>query len=351
MGILPSYKKRIAVTGGAGFIGSNMLLYMVPRYTDYLFINIDCLTYAGNLSNLKTIKDSPNYRFEKINICDYEKLEKCFSKYDINSIIHFAAESHVDQSIMDPTNFINTNILGTFNLLELVRKYSKKTGDFRFHHISTDEVFGSLGDKGYFTEKSPYKPNSPYSASKASGDMLSKAYYKTYGLDVLITNCSNNYGPYQFPEKLIPLMINNARQGISLPVYGDGKNIRDWLYVEDHCRALELVFNKGESGDVYNIGGHNEIENIDLVRNICKIMDSSLGGEPREKLIEFVNDRPGHDRRYAIDASFIEEKLGWKPSVTFEEGLKKTVHWYLENDEWLKNCLNGSYQKYYENNY
>ena len=282
------YKKRVAITGGAGFIGSNMLLYLIPKYPDYLFINIDCLTYAGNLSNLKSIEQAPNYRFEKINICNYDELKACFQKYEIDHLIHFAAESHVDRSITGPAEFINTNIVGTFNLLELARNKYDQSGNFRFHHISTDEVFGSLGSEGFFVESSSYCPNSPYSASKASSDMLVRAYHKTYGLNTVITNCSNNYGPYQFPEKLIPLMINNARKGIPLPVYGDGKNIRDWLYVEDHCRALDLVFHKGGSGQTYNIGGHNEIENIVLVRKICQIMDKLLGSGSREELITLV---------------------------------------------------------------
>ena len=345
------YKKRVAITGGAGFIGSNMLLYLIPKYPDYLFINIDCLTYAGNLSNLKSIEQAPNYRFEKINICNYDELKACFQKYEIDHLIHFAAESHVDRSITGPAEFINTNIVGTFNLLELARNKYDQSGNFRFHHISTDEVFGSLGSEGFFVESSSYCPNSPYSASKASSDMLVRAYHKTYGLNTVITNCSNNYGPYQFPEKLIPLMINNARKGIPLPVYGDGKNIRDWLYVEDHCRALDLVFHKGGSGQTYNIGGHNEIENIVLVRKICQIMDKLLGSGSREELITFVKDRPGHDRRYAIDASFIKEQLGWELSHTFEDGLEKTVKWYLDNEEWMENCLSGDYQKYYENMY
>ncbi len=339
------------MTGGAGFIGSNLLLYLVPKYPGYLFINVDCLTYAGNLANLKPIEDYPNYTFEKINICNLLAMQDCFARYDVNSVIHLAAESHVDRSITGPAEFIQTNVIGTFTLLELARQRAAQTGDFRFHHVSTDEVYGSLSASGFFTESSPYRPNSPYSASKASSDHLVRTYHNTYGLDVVTTNCSNNYGPYQFPEKLIPLMIRNATAGLPLPVYGDGKHVRDWLYVEDHCRALDLVFHSGSSGQTYNIGGHNEIENVKIVRKICRIMDEMLGGEPRERLITFVTDRPGHDRRYAIDASHIQEELGWKPSFTFEEGLRRTVKWYLDNEDWMENCITGQYLQYYEKMY
>ena len=348
------YKQRIIITGGAGFIGSNLLLYLVPKYSDTLFINIDCLTYAGNLSNLKAIESADNYVFERINICDYTALEDCFNRHQPTGLIHLAAESHVDRSITGPTAFIETNIIGTFNLLELSRRImEKRRADvpFRFHHVSTDEVFGSLGETGYFTEETPYNPNSPYSASKASSDHLVRSYHKTYGLDVVTTNCSNNYGPYQFPEKLIPLMIRNARNGIALPVYGDGRHVRDWLYVEDHCRAIDLVFHDGRAGETYNIGGHNEVENIELVRLICKSMDELLGEGTRSELITYVNDRPGHDRRYAIDATKIKHELGWTPSVTFEEGILRTIKWYLENEEWLENCISGQYQEYYEEMY
>ncbi len=345
---LNKFEKRIMVTGGAGFIGSNFLLHMIPKYSQYLFVNVDCLTYAGNLSNLVSIEKSANYKFEKINICDFERLGECFDRYKIDSIIHLAAESHVDRSIIGPAEFINTNIIGTFNLLEWARKKIENGDRFRFHHVSSDEVFGSLGETGYFTEETAYNPNSPYSASKASSDHLVRAYNKTYGLDTIISNCSNNYGPFQFPEKLIPLMIRNARAGLRLPVYGDGRNVRDWLYVEDHCRALDLIFHKGRSGEKYNIGGHNEIENIELVKLICRILDEILGGGPREKLVDFVKDRPGHDRRYAIDASLVEKEFGWKPSYGIEEGLRKTVGWYIENNKWLENCVSGEYLKYYE---
>lgn len=339
------------ITGGAGFIGSNLLLHLVPKYPNYLFVNVDCLTYAGNLTNLASIEKSPNYRFERINICDFERLRAGFDSYDFDGIIHLAAESHVDRSITGPSDFIKTNVNGTFNLLELARKKIISGGKIRFHHVSTDEVFGSLGDSGHFTETTAYNPNSPYSASKASSDHLVRAYHKTYGLDAVTTNCSNNYGPYQFPEKLIPLMIRNACAGLPLPVYGDGRNIRDWLYVEDHCRALDLVFHRGESGQTYNIGGHNEVENIELVRTLCRILDEFIGGEPKERLITYVKDRPGHDRRYAIDASFIRASLGWQPTNSFQEGIRKTVRWYLDNEVWLENCVSGQYLKYYEEMY
>jgi dTDP-glucose 4,6-dehydratase len=343
--------RRIAITGGAGFIGSNLLLHLVPRYPDWLWVNIDALTYAGNLLNLEEVSGAENYRFEKIDICDFEALRACFEKHEIDGVIHLAAESHVDRSITGPAAFIQSNIVGTFNLLELAREALAAGRQFRFHHVSTDEVFGSLGQEGYFTEKSPYRPNSPYSASKAAADHLVRSYHKTYGLDAVTTNCSNNYGPYQFPEKLIPLMIRNAIAGKELPVYGDGRQVRDWLYVRDHCRALDLVFNKGESGETYNIGGHNEIENIDLVRTVCRILDELLGGGPREKLIRFVADRPGHDRRYAIDPSYIRDRLGWTPAHTFEKGLRSTVKWYLEHTEWLESCLSGDYLKCYDRMY
>ena len=348
MSDLNKFEKRIMVTGGAGFIGSNLLLYMIPKYPRYLFVNIDCLTYAGNLLNLTTIERSDNYKFERIDICDFDSLRECFAEHDIDSIIHLAAESHVDRSIIGPAEFIQTNIIGTYNLLELARKRIEEGKKFRFHHVSTDEVFGSLGETGYFTEQTGYNPNSPYSASKASSDHLVRAYHKTYGLDAVTTNCSNNYGPYQFPEKLIPLMIRNACAGLPLPVYGDGKHIRDWLYVEDHCRALDLIFHEGKSGKTYNVGGHSEIENIKLVRLLCRLLDEMLGGGPREKLITFVKDRPGHDRRYAIDPSLIANELGWKPSYKLEDGLRKTIKWYIDNSQWLEKCVSGEYLRYYE---
>ena len=300
---------------------------------------------------LRRLEHAPNYRFERVNICDFESLDDCFRKHDLNAVIHLAAESHVDRSITGPAEFISTNIIGTFNLLELARRIQADGREFRFHHVSTDEVFGSLGETGFFTEESRYRPNSPYSASKASADHLVRAYHKTYGLNVITTNCSNNYGPYQFPEKLIPLMIRNAVAGLPLPVYGDGRNVRDWLYVEDHCEAIDLVFHRGEVGKTYNIGGHNEIENITIVRQVCSILDELLGGEKRDRLITYVKDRPGHDRRYAIDASFIQRELGWIPRHNFEQGLRATVKWYIDNDEWLQNCVSGNYLRYYESNY
>lgn len=346
---ISKFKQRIIVTGGAGFIGANFLHHMVPKYPDYLFINVDCLTYAGNLVSLVNIHNCSNYSFEKINIRDFKSLSGAFDKYQPTGLVHLAAESHVDRSIIGPSDFIETNIIGTFNLLELAR--SVKDHPFRFHHISTDEVFGSLGKDGYFKENTPYHPNSPYSATKAAGDHLVRSYHKTYGLDTVTTNCSNNYGPYQFPEKLIPLMIRNAINNKPLPIYGDGQHIRDWLYVEDHCLALDLVFHNGKSGETYNIGGSNEIENMELVKMICAAIDLKIGGNKREKLITFVEDRPGHDRRYAIDASKIKEELGWQPEYDFEKGLNKTIEWYINNKDWLEACISGEYLEYYKKIY
>jgi len=343
-----AFEKRIIVTGGAGFIGSNLLLYLVPKYPEYLFITVDCLTYAANLSNLTAIENQPNFRFEKIDIRNYDSLKGCFDEYDVNSIIHLAAESHVDRSIIGPAEFISSNINGTFNLLELARR---RVDDFRFHQVSTDEVYGSLAPSEYFTEASPYNPSSPYAASKAAGDHLVKAYCKTYGLDAVISNCSNNYGPYQFPEKLIPLTIRNALEEIPIPVYRDGSNIRDWIYVEDHCRAIDLVFHRGRTGETYNIGGDSERKNIEVVRQVCRLIDERAGNGRREELISFVEDRPGHDRRYAMDTSRIKSELGWKPVHSFDEGLVKTVEWYLDNKKWLDDCISGEYLKYYDRIY
>lgn len=346
------YKRKIAVTGGAGFIGSNLLLYLVPRHADYLFVNLDCLTYAGNLSNLRDVETAGNYVFQKIDIRDAKAVRECFNEHRIDGVIHLAAESHVDRSIEGPAPFIETNFSGTFNLLEAALSRAEATsGRFRFHHVSTDEVYGSLGATGHFSENTPYCPNSPYSASKAAGDHLVRAYHVTYGLDTVTTNCSNNFGPYQFPEKLIPLTVMNAGAGEPIPVYGDGKHIRDWLYVLDHCEALDLVFHKGASGRTYNVGGHNEIENIELVRQVCRIMDELLGGGPREKLVTFVKDRPGHDRRYAIDASLIAEELGWRPRHTLKGALSSTVKWYLDHQAWLHECMTGEYKRYYDKMY
>ncbi len=346
-----SFKRKIAVTGGAGFIGSNLLLMLAPKYPEYLFINIDCLTYAGNLSNLESISALPNYVFEKVDITEFPALEKCFVENQINSVIHLAAESHVDRSIVGPAKFIRTNIAGTFHLLELARKFSEKEKPFRLLHVSTDEVFGSAKPGEKFSEKSSFRPNSPYAASKAAAEHLVRSYYQTYGLDVVTTNCTNNYGPYQFPEKLIPLVINNAINNKPIPIYGDGKHERDWLFVTDHCEALDLVFHKGKSGESYNFSADYVISNLELVKKVCAILDKTLGGGPREKLIQFVADRPGHDRRYALDSSIIRKELGWQPKSRIDDGLEKTVQWYLDNGEWLKRCVSGEYLKYYESMY
>ncbi|MDR3273463.1 MAG: dTDP-glucose 4,6-dehydratase [Flavobacteriaceae bacterium] len=347
-------KKTIIITGGAGFIGSHVVREFSIKYTDYQIINLDALTYAGNLENLKDIENKPNYHFEKADITDENKINEIFQKYQPDGVIHLAAESHVDRSISSPLDFVKTNVLGTANLLNAAK--SLWNGNFegkRFHHVSTDEVFGSLGATGFFTEETKYDPHSPYSASKAASDHFVRAYGDTFGLPFVITNCSNNYGPNHFPEKLIPLMIYNILNHNALPVYGDGNYTRDWLFVIDHAKAIDLVFHEGENGKNYNVGGFNEWKNIDLVKLLCRLMDKKLGGSEgdSEKLITFVKDRPGHDLRYAIDATKINKELGWKPSVTFEEGLAKTIDWYLENQEWLKNVTSGEYQKYYEKQY
>ncbi|MGM0497590.1 MAG: dTDP-glucose 4,6-dehydratase [Bacteroidota bacterium] len=347
-------EKTILVTGGAGFIGSHAIRQFVRKYPDYKIINLDKLTYAGNLENLKDVEDSPNYEFVKGDIYDAEFLDQLFDKNSIDGIIHLAAESHVDRSITDPNEFIKTNIVGTVNLLNVAKKYWENDFEGKlFYHVSTDEVYGSLGDEGYFTEDTPYDPRSPYSASKASSDHLVRAYYNTYNLPIVISNCSNNYGPNQFPEKLIPLFINNIRNNKELPVYGKGENIRDWLYVVDHAEAIDLVYHKGQIGETYNIGGDNEWKNIDLIRELCKLMDEKLNRNPGEsaKLIKFVKDRAGHDMRYAIDSSKIKNELGWKQEVDFEEGLSRTIDWYLDNDEWLKHVLTGEYEEYYRKQY
>lgn len=348
-------KQTILVTGGAGFIGSNYLNYAVKNYPEIEFINYDCLTYAGNLENLKKVDSLPNYTFIKGDICNLQQIKETFENYYVTDIIHFAAESHVDRSILGPRVFIETNINGTFNLLETAFSFWKEKNllsESRFHHISTDEVYGSLGETGYFHETTPYQPSSPYSASKASSDHLVNSYFETFGMNVVTTNCSNNYGPFQFPEKLIPLVFSNALNGKNLPIYGDGKNVRDWLHVQDHVEAIDLVFHKGKSGETYNIGGHNEKQNIEIVHLICAFVDKHI--KPKKSafdLITFVKDRLGHDRRYAINASKIEKDLGWVPSFTFENGIEETMQWYLANSEWAERVISGDYKAYYAKNY
>lgn len=347
-------KKSILITGGAGFIGSHVIRRFVNKYPDYQVINLDVLTYAGNLENLTDIEAQPNYKFIKADITDESAIDKVFVDNKIEGVIHLAAESHVDRSISDPMAFIKTNILGTVVLLNAARKYWKDNHDGKlFYHISTDEVYGSLGEEGLFTEETSYDPRSPYSASKASSDHLVRAYHHTYGLPVVISNCSNNYGGNQFPEKLIPLAINNIKNSKPIPVYGKGENVRDWLFVEDHASAIDLIFHKGKHGDTYNIGGNNEWKNIDLIKLLCKIMDDKLqrpNGES-EKLITYVKDRAGHDLRYAIDSTKLQKELGWSPSLQFEEGLIKTVEWYLKNQKWLDDIVSGGYQQYYQKQY
>jgi dTDP-glucose 4,6-dehydratase len=344
----------IIITGGAGFIGSHVIRLFVTRYPQYKIVNLDALTYAGNLENLRDVEKSPNYVFEKQNILDAEALDAVFQKYQPDGIIHLAAESHVDRSILSPLDFVYTNVIGTVNLLNAAKKvWNGQYANKRFYHVSTDEVYGALGETGFFTETTKYDPHSPYSASKAASDHFVRAYHDTYGLPVIVSNCSNNYGPNHFPEKLIPLFINNIINNKPLPVYGDGLYTRDWLFVKDHALAIDLVYHKGKNGDTYNIGGFNEWRNIDLVKLLCSLMDGKLGRKPgeSEKLITYVKDRPGHDRRYAIDADKINKELGWKPTVTFEEGLSQTIDWYFENPDWLKHVTSGSYQHYYENQY
>ena len=346
--------KKILITGGAGFIGSHVVRRLVTKYPDYQIYNLDALTYAGNLENIADIENKENYTFIKGDIVEEQFISSLFETHQFDGVLHLAAESHVDRSIEDPLSFVKTNVIGTMNLLNAARKQWKgKEEGKRFYHISTDEVYGSLGAEGLFTETTPYDPNSPYSASKASSDHFVRAYGETYGLPYVITNCSNNYGPNHFPEKLIPLFINNIINNKPLPVYGDGKYTRDWLFVEDHAVAIDLVFHEGKNHETYNIGGFNEWQNIDLVKLLCQIMDSKLHREPgtSEKLITYVKDRPGHDLRYAIDASKINKELGWKPSVTFEQGLERTVNWYLNNELWLKNVTSGEYANYYKKQY
>ncbi|MCB0571003.1 MAG: dTDP-glucose 4,6-dehydratase [Phaeodactylibacter sp.] len=347
------FEKTLLITGGAGFIGSHLVRLLIDKYPNYHIVNLDKLTYAGNLENLRDIENRPNYTFVKGDITDAEQIQGLFGQYGFDGVIHLAAESHVDRSIANPMSFIETNIVGTVVLLNAARFHWKQAEGKLFYHISTDEVYGSLGDTGFFTEKTAYDPRSPYSASKASSDHLVRAYYHTYGLPVVVSNCSNNYGPYQFPEKLLPLMINNIRDNKPLPVYGDGLYTRDWLWVEDHAAAIDLIFHKGRVGETYNIGGNNEWKNISLVHALCDIMDELLerpAGSSRQ-LITFVKDRPGHDRRYAIDASKLKHELGWEPSVQAAEGLRRTAQWYLDNTAWLERVTSGAYQQYYAEMY
>ena len=349
---------KILITGGAGFIGSAVVRQYITE-TEYEIINLDALTYAGNLESLASVDNNPRYHFEHADICNPQDINRIFEKHQPDAIMHLAAESHVDRSISGPAAFIQTNIIGTYNLLETAKKYwltlsGEKKQNFRFHHVSTDEVYGDLEQTGFFTEETPYEPSSPYSASKASSDHLVRAWYRTYGLPVLVTNCSNNYGAHQFPEKLIPLVIINALIGKDIPVYGTGKQVRDWLYVDDHAEALRLVLEKGVIGETYNIGGYNEKTNLEVVKTICALLDEIKPDsryKPHEQLIKFVSDRPGHDLRYAIDATKITQKLNWKPKNTFEEGIRKTVLWYLENESWLNNVISGAYRDWIERHY
>lgn len=350
-----TFSRSILITGGAGFIGSHVVRLFVNKYPEYRIVNLDALTYAGNLANLKDIENAPNYTFVKADICNFEAICALFEQYRFDGVIHLAAESHVDRSIKDPFTFARTNVLGTLSLLQAAKHHWQGNMEGkRFYHISTDEVYGSLEFDGtFFTESTPYSPHSPYSASKASSDHFVRAFHDTYGLPTLVTNCSNNYGPYQFPEKLIPLFINNICTGKPLPVYGKGENVRDWLYVEDHARAIDTIFHRGNIGDTYNIGGFNEWKNIDLIRVIIATVDRLLGNAPgtSDHLITYVTDRAGHDLRYAIDSTKLKRELGWEPSLQFEEGIEKTVRWYLDNREWMENITSGDYEKYYEEMY
>lgn len=346
--------KIIGITGGAGFIGSHVIRLFVNQYPHYQIVNIDALTYAGNLANLKDVEDAPNYTFRKVDITEADAVQALFDEFHFDAMIHLAAESHVDRSILDPLAFVKTNVLGTVTLLNACRHQWKGNMEGkRFYHVSTDEVYGSLGETGFFTEETPYDPHSPYSASKAASDHFVMAYYDTYGLPVVMSNCSNNYGSHHFPEKLIPLMIHNIRNNKALPVYGKGENVRDWLWVNDHARAIDVIFHQGRLGESYNVGGFNEWKNIDLVHLLCNIMDKKLNrpAGTSAQLITYVTDRPGHDLRYAIDATKLNTELGWKPSLQFEEGLEKTVDWYLSNEDWVNQVTSGDYRSYYEAQY
>jgi len=346
--------KTLLITGGAGFIGSHVVRLFVTKYPEYHIVNLDVLTYAGNLENLRDIENLPNYTFVKGDITDEVLVPELFAKYQFDGVIHLAAESHVDRSITDPFAFVRTNVFGTTNLLNAAKNAWKDNMKGKlFYHVSTDEVYGSLGDTGFFTEETAYDPRSPYSAAKASSDHFVRAYYHTYGLPIVISNCSNNYGSHQFPEKLIPLAIHNIKNNKPIPIYGKGENVRDWLWVNDHAQAIDVIYHNGKNGETYNIGGHNEWTNIDLIRMLCKIMDKKLGRQPGEsaKLITFVKDRAGHDLRYAIDPTKLSEELGWNPSLQFEEGLEKTVSWYLANQEWMDHVTSGQYQSYYQKQY
>ncbi|GLC29026.1 dTDP-glucose 4,6-dehydratase [Clostridium omnivorum] len=347
--------KTYLVTGGAGFIGSNFIMYMLKKYQDIKIINFDKLTYAGNLENLKEIQQDERYIFIQGDTCDKKLVEDVFQKYEINFVVNFAAETHVDRSITCPEVFAETNVIGTLNLLNCAKESWQTRDGFKdgvkFLHVSTDEVYGSLGNSGYFIETTPLDPRSPYSASKASSDLMVKAFNDTYNMPINITRCSNNYGPYQFPEKLIPLLINNCIKHKSLPVYGDGLNIRDWLYVEDHCKAIDLVIKKGKAGEIYNIGGHNEKTNIDIVKTVIKYLNENFDSNINESLISYVKDRKGHDRRYAIDPAKIKKELGWYPETCFEDGIKKTIKWYLDNEQWIDTITAGEYKNYYEKMY
>jgi dTDP-glucose 4,6-dehydratase len=351
---MTDFSKKIMITGGAGFIGSHVVRLFVKKYPQYLIVNADALTYAGNLENLRDVENFSNYKFERADILDEKRINELFEKYRCDAVIHLAAESHVDRSIIDPLSFVKTNVLGTASLLNVCLKFWKNNFEGKlFYHVSTDEVYGSLGAEGFFTEETPYDPRSPYSASKASSDHFVMAYHHTYALPVVMSNCSNNYGSHHFPEKLIPLMINNIKNNKPLPIYGKGENVRDWLWVDDHAIAIDTIFHKGKIGEKYNVGGFNEWKNIDIVYLLCGIMDEKLGRQKGEsaKLITFVKDRPGHDLRYAIDPTKLNKELGWKPSLQFEEGLEKTVDWYLQNEEWVNHVTSGDYQKYYNQQY